>query len=99
MPPARQGSPALNITHNPTGVDRRARSACPAALWPVVRRKLTQLNRARDLRELAIPPGNRLEAMHGSRAGQCNIRVNQQYRVCFVWKDAGPERVAVVDYH
>src|SRR3954470_12343686 len=53
------------------GVDtRRARSACPMDLLPVVRRQLTQLNRVRDLRELAIPPGNRLEALAGSRKGQ-----------------------------
>ena len=82
------------------GVDsRRARSACPAAVWPVVRRKLTQLNRVRDLRELAIPPGNRLEAMRGLQAGQYSIRVNQQYRVCFRWEDGYADEVEVTDYH
>ena len=78
---------------------RRARAACPASLWPVVRRKLTQLNRVRDLRELAIPPGNRLEALRGSRAGQHSIRVNQQYRVCFRWEDGYADAVEVADYH
>jgi proteic killer suppression protein len=82
------------------GVDsRRARAACPAALWPVVRRKLTQLNRVRDLRELAVPPGNRLERLHGNREDQHSIRVNQQYRVCFHWEDGYADQVEVTDYH
>lgn len=78
---------------------RRARSACPEELWPVVRRKLTQLNRVRDLRELAIPPGNRLEALAGSRKGQHSIRINQQYRVCFRWEAGYADEVEVTDYH
>ena len=78
---------------------RRARSACPANLWPVVRRKLTQLNRVRELRELAIPPGNRLERLRGNRAGQHSIRVNDQYRVCFRWEDGYVDDVEVTDYH
>ena len=82
------------------GVDsRRARAACPAVLWPVVRRKLTQLNRVRDLRELAVPPGNGLERLRGERAGQHSIRVNQQYRVCFRWEDGYADQVEVADYH
>jgi len=82
------------------GVDsRRARAACPAALWPVVRRKLTQLNRVRDLRELAVPPGNRLERLHGDRAHQHSLRVNQQYRVCFLWENGYADQVEVTDYH
>ena len=82
------------------GVDsRRARAACPAELWPVVRRKLTQLNRVRDLRELAVPPGNRLERLHGDREGQHSIRVNQQYRVCSYWEDGYADQVEVADYH
>lgn len=82
------------------GVDsRRARATCPAALWPVVRRKLTQLNRVRDLRELAVPPGNRMETLRGNRAGQHSIRVNQQYRVCFRWEDGYADEVEVTDDH
>ena len=82
------------------GVDsRRARSACPQELWPVVRRKLTQLNRVRDLRELAVPPGNRLEALAGARKGQHSIRINQQYRVCFRWEAGYADEVEVTDYH
>jgi proteic killer suppression protein len=81
------------------GVDsRRARTACPQALWPVVRRKLTQLNRVRDLRELAIPPGNRLEALVGSRKGQHSIRINQQYRVCLRREASYADEVEVTDY-
>ena len=78
---------------------RRARSACPQELWPVVRRKLTQLNRVRDLRELAVPPGNRLETLAGSRKGQHSIRINQQYRVCFRWEAGYADEVEVTDYH
>ncbi|HEX5179641.1 MAG TPA: type II toxin-antitoxin system RelE/ParE family toxin [Gemmatimonadaceae bacterium] len=78
---------------------RRARAACPHDLWPVVRRKLTQLNRVRDLRELAVPPGNRLEALTGFRKGQHSIRINQQYRVCFRWEAGYADEVEVTDYH
>ncbi len=78
---------------------RRARRACPVALWPVVRRKLTQLNRVRELRELSVPPGNRLERLRGDRAGQHSIRINDQYRVCFRWEDGYADDVEVTDYH
>lgn len=82
------------------GVDsRRARTACPTALWPVVRRKLTQLNRVLELPELAIPPGNRLERLRGDRDGQHSIRINQQYRVCFRWEEYYAYEVEVTDYH
>lgn len=82
------------------GVDsRRARTACPTALWPVVRRKLTQLNRVLELRELAIPPGNRLERLRGDRDGQHSIRISQQYRVCFRWEEYYAYEVEVTDYH
>ena len=82
------------------GVDsRRARTACPMAHWPVVRRKLTQLNRVLELRELAIPPGNRLERLRGDRDGQYSIRINQQYRVCFRWEETYAYDVEVTDYH
>ena len=82
------------------GVDsRRARAACPTALWAVVRRKLTQLNRVRDLRELAVPPGNRLERLRSDREGQHSIRINQQYRVCFQWEDGYADQVEVAGYH
>ena len=62
-------------------------------------RKLAMLNRAALLSDLRIPPGNRLEILKGDRAGQYSIRINDQYRICFVWTAAGPEDVEIVDYH
>ena len=82
------------------GVDsRQARRACPIALWPVVRRKLTQLNRVQNLRELRIPTGNRVERLRGNREGQHSIRINDQYRVCFRWEQGYADEVEVTDYH
>ncbi len=63
------------------------------------RRKLDQLDAAGELRDLASPPGNRLEALRGNRKGQHSIRVNDQWRVCFVWAPRGPKDVEIVDYH
>ena len=57
------------------------------------------LDAAETLTDLLIPPGNRLEKLTGDRAGQYSIRINQQWRICFVWSDAGPEDVEIVDYH
>ena len=82
------------------GVDSvRARRACPSTLWAVVARKLTQLNRVRALRELAVPPKNRLKALQGDRKGQHSIRINDQYRICFTWEDGYADDVEVTDYH
>lgn len=82
------------------GIDsRQARAACPVNLWPVVRCRLTQLNRVRELRELAIPPGNHLERLVGRRRGQHSIRINQQYRIRFQWEDGYADKVEVTDYH
>lgn len=61
--------------------------------------KLAMLNRAGTLNDLRVPPGNRLEQLRGDRAGQHSIRVNQQWRICFWWSEAGPEGVQIVDYH
>ena len=63
------------------------------------RRKLRQLEIAQRLEDLRIPPGNRLEPLRGDRAGQHSIRINDQYRLCFLWSDSGPEGVEIVDYH
>ena len=63
------------------------------------RRKLLYLHRARLLRELRVPPGNRLEALKGDRSGQHSIRINDQWRICFVWKDGDAYDVEIVDYH
>ena len=65
----------------------------------VAMRKLAMLNRAATLQDLRVPPGNRLEALVGNRAGQHSIRINDQFRVCFVWSAEGPANVEIVDYH
>jgi proteic killer suppression protein len=65
----------------------------------VAMRKLAMLNRAAVLEDLRIPPNNRLEALQGDRQGQHSIRVNRQWRVCFVWTESGPKDVEIVDYH
>ncbi len=65
----------------------------------VARRKLRQLQIADRLEDLRVPPGNRLEALKGDRAGQHSLRVNDQFRVCFRWTAAGAEDVEIVDYH
>ena len=70
-----------------------------ANIAAVARRKLRQLEIAGNLEDLKVPPGNRLEALKGNRAGQYSIRINQQWRVCFRWTDAGAEDVEIVDYH
>lgn len=62
-------------------------------------RKLAMLNRAEKLADLRVPPGNRLEMLKGNRAGQYSIRINDQYRVCFLWTAHGPMEVEIVDYH
>ena len=71
----------------------------PAELHRVMLRKLVQLDAVTALDELRVPPGNRLEKLKGDRAGQYSIRVNDQWRVCFRWKDGAPQDVAIVDYH
>lgn len=78
---------------------RQARRACPPTIWRTARRKLDQLNAVVSLGSMRLPPGNRLEALKGDRAGQYSIRINDQYRVCFVWTEQGPESVEIVDYH
>jgi proteic killer suppression protein len=61
--------------------------------------KLRLLNRARKLGDLRVPPGNRLEALRGDRAGQYSIRINDQWRICFRWSEGTPYDVEIVDYH
>jgi proteic killer suppression protein len=78
---------------------RAARRTCPAELWPVARRKLEYLDSAAALRDLALLPGNRLEALSGIRRGTHSIRINRQYRLCFRWTVRGPTDVEIVDYH
>ena len=78
---------------------RQARRVCPREVWSVARRKLDLLRRATRRDDLRFPPGNRLEKLQGDRAGQDSIRINEQYRICFVWKDDGVEQVEIGDYH
>jgi proteic killer suppression protein len=61
--------------------------------------KLQMMNRAAELNDLRVPPGNRLEALRGDRKGQHSIRINQQWRICFRWSPEGPTEVEIVDYH
>ena len=69
------------------------------AFKDVAVRKLTQLDSSKSLEFLRSPPGNQLEALRGDRKGQYSIRVNDQFRLCFVWTEAGPAEVEIVDYH
>ena len=78
---------------------REARQTCPNALWRVVVRKLDQLDSVEMLNELRIPPGNKLEQLSGECRGQYSIRINDQYRICFLWTGSGPDQVEIVDYH
>jgi proteic killer suppression protein len=78
---------------------RAARQTCPESLWKVAFRKLDQLDSVGTLADLRVPPGNQLEALTGDRKGQFSIRINRQYRVCFLWTELGPDQVEIVDYH
>jgi proteic killer suppression protein len=71
----------------------------PPDIQNTARRKLEYLHRARRLDDLRMPPGNRLEALKGERKGQHSIRVNDQWRICFEWRDGNAEQVEIVDYH
>ncbi|HEX5008557.1 MAG TPA: type II toxin-antitoxin system RelE/ParE family toxin [Hyphomonadaceae bacterium] len=71
----------------------------PSDIQTVALRKLRLLNQARALNDLRVPPGNRLETLRADRAGQHSIRINDQWRICFVWTEGGPANVEIVDYH
>jgi len=71
----------------------------PHDIQRITQRKLRQIHQAEELSDLASPPGNRLEALKGNRAGQHSIRINDQWRICFVWKDRGAEQGDIIDYH
>ena len=71
----------------------------PQDIQQIARRKLRMLNNARSLADLRIPPANRLERLKGGRAGQYSIRVNEQWRICFVWQRGNARNVEIVDYH
>ena len=71
----------------------------PTNIQQVARRKLRMLNAAATLEDLRVPPANRLEALKGDRKGQHSIRINDQWRICFLWKDGDAHEVEIVDYH
>jgi|GEM_PF-712159 len=73
-----------------------ARQTCPQTLWKIATRKLDQLDSVNALAELRIPPGNRLEALSGDRKEQYSIRINSQYRICFIWAETEPDEVEIV---
>ena len=79
--------------------DRQPVRRFPAALRNVMLRKLLLLDAVMALDELRVPPGNRLEKLKGDRAGRHSIRINQQWRVCFRWRDGAAHDVEIVDYH
>ena len=77
---------------------RRSRRL-PTDIQQVARRKLRMLNNARALGDLRVPPANRLEALRGERRGQHSMRINEQWRLCFRWRDGDAHEVEIVDYH
>ena len=79
--------------------EERKSRVFPPTIQSVALRKLAQLHAVTELLQLAVPPGNRLEALKGKRKGQHSIRVNDQWRVCFRWEPDGPHGVEIVDYH
>ncbi len=78
---------------------RERNRAVPGSLRKAALRKLLILDAAERLEDLRVPPGNRLEKLKGDRAGQHSIRINDRYRICFFWKNAGADAVEIVDYH
>jgi proteic killer suppression protein len=71
----------------------------PTDIQKTAFRKLRMLNRSTNVEDLRVPPGNRLEALSGNRKGQHSIRINDQWRICFVWRNGGAHNVEIVDYH
>ncbi|WP_346347333.1 type II toxin-antitoxin system RelE/ParE family toxin [Bradyrhizobium sp. dw_411] len=91
-------------------LDNGQRSRCPAGLQPITRRVMvshdpglcrfrSRIDLVRTLGDLRVPPGNRLEALRADRQGQHSIRINDQWRICFIWDEGGPSHVEIVDYH
>ena len=81
------------------GVESKVARRIPKPIWPVVRRKLDVLHRARSLRDLRLPSGNRLEALKGDRAGELSLRVNSQYWITLRFEDGHAHEVSCEDYH
>ena len=81
------------------GENTKAARRVPPVIWSVARRKLDMLNAAHELRDLLVPPGNRLEALKGKLAGFHSIRINDQFRIIFKWLDGNSRAVQITDYH
>ena len=79
--------------------ERHGSRKLPLDIQRVALRKLRMLNRSATLNDLRVPPANRLEKLRADRAGQYSIRINDQWRICFKWRDGGAHRVEIVDYH
>lgn len=77
----------------------KAEKGFPSGLFRIAVRKVAMLEAAAKLDDLRVPPANRLEPLSGDRAGQHSIRINDQWRICFIWTDKGPENTEIVDYH
>jgi len=78
---------------------KAAMRICPKKIWKIATRKLDQLDSILSLDELRVPSGNRLETLSGQRKGQFSIRINDQFRICFKWSEAGPDDIEIIDYH
>lgn len=78
---------------------KEARKVCPQSLWKIASRNLDQIDSAIKIDDLKVPPGNMLETLNGDRQGEYSIRINSQYRICFVWYSYGPDQVEIIDYH
>ena len=76
-----------------------ARKTCPKNLWRIAARKLDQIYSIIILEELRIPPGNRFESLSGDRKMEYSIRINNQYRICFIWNNESANQVEITDYH
>ena len=81
------------------GLDSKAARRISQTVWPVAVRKLDMLNAAADLRDLQVPPANRLEALEGKWSGYHSVRINDQYRIVFHWTDGNVKNVQITDYH
>ena len=87
---------AADIFH---GENTKAARRIPPVVWGVAGRKLDLLNAAHELHDLIVPPGNRLEALRGTLAGFHSIRINDQFRIIFIWADGNAKDVQITDYH
>lgn len=81
------------------GIDSNAARSIPQVIWKTACRKLDMINASKDLKDLRIPPANRLEKLKGKFAGFYSIRINDQYRIIFKWNQSNAEDVMIIDYH